>query len=77
MNIVIPKENSAVELRVPMLPSVVEKLVKKGAKVFVETGLGATLGIPDADYKQAGAVIEKNRKKLFAAGDVVLRIRKP
>ena len=42
MNIVIPKENSALELRVPMLPVVVEKLTKKGAKVIIESGLGAT-----------------------------------
>ena len=77
MNIVIPKENSALELRVPMLPSVVEKLVKKGAKVLVESGLGETLDIKDEEYKKAGASIEKNRKKLFSAGDIVLRIRKP
>ncbi len=77
MNIVIPKENPTVESRVPLLPVSVEKLVKKGAKVYVEAGLGATLGISDADYKKAGAVIEKNRKKLFATGDVVLRLRKP
>jgi NAD(P) transhydrogenase subunit alpha len=77
MNIVIPKENSALELRVPMLPSVVEKLTKKGAKVIIESGLGATLEISDEEYKKAGASIEKNRKKLFAAGDIVLRLRKP
>ena len=77
MNIVIPKENPTVESRVPLLPVSVEKLVKKGAKVYVEAGLGATLGISDADYKKAGAIVEKNRKKLFAAGDVVLRLRKP
>jgi H+-translocating NAD(P) transhydrogenase subunit alpha len=77
MNIVVPKENSAVELRVPLLPSAVEKLSKKGAKVLIESGLGATLGITDQEYKKAGASIERNRKKLFAAGDVVLRLRKP
>lgn len=77
MNIVIPKENSAIELRVPVLPVTVEKLSKKGAKVIVEAGIGDSLGIKDEDYKKAGASIEKNRKKLFAAGDVVLRIRKP
>jgi NAD(P) transhydrogenase subunit alpha len=77
MNIVIPKENSALELRVPMLPVVVEKLTKKGAKVFVESGLGVTLDISDEEYKKAGASIEKNRKKLYAAGDIVLRLRKP
>ncbi len=77
MNIAIPKENSTVETRIPFLPSAVEKLTKKGAKVFVESGLGATLGIPDLEYKKAGAIIEKNRKKIFAVGDVVLRLRKP
>lgn len=77
MNIAIPKENSTLETRVPLLPSAVEKLSKKGAKVFVESGLGATLGITDQEYKKAGAVIEKNHKKIFAVGDVVLRLRKP
>lgn len=77
MNIAIPKEDSKVELRVPMLPIVVEKLVKKGAQITIETGLGTTLGISDDEYTKAGAVVEKNRKKLLASGDVVLRLRKP
>ncbi|MFA6468265.1 MAG: Re/Si-specific NAD(P)(+) transhydrogenase subunit alpha [Bacteroidota bacterium] len=77
MNIAIPKENSTVEQRVPVLPVTVEKLVKKGATITVEAGLGATLGITDTEYKKAGAVIEKNRKKLVASGDIVLRLRKP
>lgn len=77
MNIAIPKENSAVELRVPFLPSAVEKLCRKGAQIFVESGLGVTLGITDEEYKKAGASIEKNHEKLFGAGDVVLRLRKP
>jgi NAD(P) transhydrogenase subunit alpha len=76
MNIIIPKENSS-ELRVPMLPQNVDKLVKKGAKITIESGLGAKLGITDADYKKAGASIEKNRKKLFASGDIILSLRKP
>ena len=77
MLISIPKEDFKVELRVPMLPQNVEKLVKKGAKVMVEAGLGATLGIHDPEYKKAGASIEKNRKKLLSNADVVLRFRKP
>lgn len=77
MHIVIPKENVKTEVRVPMLPSGVEKLVKKGAAVTVEAGLGAALGIADAEYTKAGASVEKNRKKLLAAGDIVLRLRKP
>ena len=76
MNIIIPKETSN-ELRVSMLPQNIEKLVKKGAKVAVESGLGTTLGISDSDYKKAGALIVKNRKKLLKSGDVILRLRKP
>ncbi|MFZ4622212.1 MAG: Re/Si-specific NAD(P)(+) transhydrogenase subunit alpha [Bacteroidota bacterium] len=77
MNISIPKENSTVESRVPVLPSTVEKLVKKGAVISVEAGIGATLGITDEEYVKAGASVEKVRKKLLASGDIVLRLRKP
>jgi NAD(P) transhydrogenase subunit alpha len=76
MNIVIPKEPKA-ELRVSMLPQNVEKLIKKGATVTVEAGIGAALGISDAEYKKAGAAVEKNRKALFAKGNIVLRLCKP
>lgn len=77
MNIAIPKEDSKAEIRVPMLPVVVEKLVKKGAQITIEAGLGASLGITDAEYTKVGALVEKNRKKLLASGDIVLRLRKP
>jgi NAD(P) transhydrogenase subunit alpha len=76
MNISIPKEEKS-EVRVPMLPVGVEKLVKKGAHITIEAGLGAALGIPDAEYAKAGAKVEKNRKKLISSGDIVLRLRKP
>jgi NAD(P) transhydrogenase subunit alpha len=77
MIISIPTENSTVEERVPMLPQTVEKLVKKGATISVESGIGATLGITDDEYKKAGAAIVKDRKKLLEKGDIVLRLRKP
>jgi NAD(P) transhydrogenase subunit alpha len=76
MNIIIPKEPSS-ELRVAMLPQNVDKLVKKGAMIIIQSGLGAALGISDEDYKKAGASIEKNRKSLLASGDIILRLRKP
>jgi NAD(P) transhydrogenase subunit alpha len=77
MTIAIPKEQSAVEQRVPVLPVTVEKLVKKGGVITVEAGIGATLGITDEEYVKAGATIEKNRKKLIGSGDIILRLRKP
>lgn len=77
MHITIPKENSKTESRVSMLPVNVEKLIKKGAKVTIESGLGKTVGIADADYAKAGAKVEKSRKKILSGGDIVLRLRKP
>lgn len=76
MNISIPKEPLS-EQRVSMLPQNIEKLVKKGAKVTVESGLGVALGISDDEYRKAGASVATNRKKLLASGDVVLRLHKP
>ncbi|MBW7887836.1 MAG: Re/Si-specific NAD(P)(+) transhydrogenase subunit alpha [Bacteroidetes bacterium] len=76
MNISIPKEEKD-ELRVSMIPQNVEKLVKKGAKVTVEAGLGSSIGISDDEYKKAGASVEKNKKLLLSKADIVLKLRKP
>ena len=77
MHIVIPKERNTSESRVSMLPANIEKLVKNGAKVTIEAGLGAALGISDDQYKKTGTGVEKNRKKLLASGDIVLALRVP
>jgi alanine dehydrogenase len=42
MKIIIPKETTS-EPRVSMLPQNVEKLIKKGAKITIESGLGISL----------------------------------
>src|SRR3989338_1900503 len=73
----ILKENCPGERRVPVVPSSVEKLVKQGAEVIVEAGIGESIGVPDTAYGQAGAKIEKNRRLLQEKGDIVLKLRKP
>jgi len=77
MHISHSKERNTSESRVSMLPANIEKLVKNGAKVTIEAGLGAALGISDDQYKKTGAGIEKNKKKLLASGDIVLALRVP
>ncbi|RJP57281.1 MAG: Re/Si-specific NAD(P)(+) transhydrogenase subunit alpha [Candidatus Auribacter fodinae] len=77
MLISVPREQFKDETRVPLLPSAVERLVQKGASVGVETGLGLSINIDDDAYKKAGAVIEKERSKLIASADCIVRIRKP
>jgi NAD(P) transhydrogenase subunit alpha len=77
MNLVVPKEVHPGETRVALIPEHIARLVKMGAHITVETGIGQTLNISDEDYAAAGASLEADRSNLFQAADVVLRIRKP
>jgi NAD(P) transhydrogenase subunit alpha len=77
MNVVVPKEVHPGETRVALIPEHIAKLVKVGAHITVETGIGQTVNIPDEDYAKAGASLEADRSNLFQAADMVLRIRKP
>lgn len=73
----VPKETFPGENRVPMVPDAVKKLVRMGAEVTIETGMGLGSGFPDQDYVEVGASVETDRKKLLGEAEVVLRIRKP
>jgi len=71
----IPKETTPNETRVPLIPASVERLVKKGVEVTIESGLGSTIGMADGDYTKVGAKISPRAEVLKA--DMVLRLRKP
>jgi len=77
MNIAVPQEAQTGETRVSMIPEYVAKLVKAGADVSIESGLGQTLRIIDDEYTQAGASVTPDRKALIQNADMILRIRKP
>ncbi|UCD82620.1 MAG: Re/Si-specific NAD(P)(+) transhydrogenase subunit alpha [Desulfobacterales bacterium] len=77
MNIAVPREVHEGETRVCMIPEHVAKLVKAGADVAIESGLGQTLRIVDEEYTNAGAAVTADRHTLIHNADVVLRIRKP
>src|SRR6516162_248210 len=77
MKISVPKETLPGETRAPLTPDCVAKLVKLGAQVEVEAGLGAAAGFSDDVYAKAGATISTDRKTLVGSGDIVLRLRKP
>ena len=77
MKISIPCEVHAGETRAPMTPDGAAKLVKLGAQVEVEAGLGLAAGFSDDAYTKAGATISNDRKALISSGDMVLRLRKP
>jgi NAD(P) transhydrogenase subunit alpha len=77
MKIAVPKETYPGETRTPLTPASAARLVKLGAQVEVEAGLGIASGFADADYAAAGAAVTPDRKALLGSGDMVLRVRKP
>ena len=77
MRIAIPKETHPGENRVPIVPDHAKKLVKLGATVVIESGMGVASGFTDQEYIDAGVTISNDRKQLFGTADILLRLRKP
>lgn len=77
MNLAVPREVHSGETRVPLIPEHVARLVKAGAAVSIESGLGQTLRISDEKYAEAGARVVAEQNSLIQNADMVLRIRKP
>lgn len=77
MNIGIPKEIHPGEKRIAAIPQSVDRLIKRGAQVTVEAGLGNSVGIKDADFQKVGATIQSDHKAILSSADMILRVRKP
>ena len=77
MRIFVPTETDPSERRVPVVPSTAGKLVRLGAQVEVEAGLGASIYFGDSDYLAAGANVVADRRAGLAAADLILRLHPP
>jgi NAD(P) transhydrogenase subunit alpha len=77
MRIGVPKERADGEKRVATVPDVVEKLVKLGFGVAVESGAGAAANFADDTYRAAGAEVLGSAAELWAASDIVFKVRAP
>jgi NAD(P) transhydrogenase subunit alpha len=77
MKISVPKETHPGETRASLTPESAARLVKLGAQVAVESGLGRGSGHADAAYAAAGAALVPDRQALLSSADMVLRVRKP
>ena len=73
----IPRETFALEKRVATVPEVVEKLVRLGFRVAVEAGAGAAANFSDEAYRAAGAEVLPDAAALWAAADIVFKVRAP
>ncbi|MEM9758535.1 MAG: Re/Si-specific NAD(P)(+) transhydrogenase subunit alpha [Pseudomonadota bacterium] len=77
MQLGVPKESHPGENRVPMTPETAKKLVRLGATIHIETGMGAGSGYGDDAYTEVGAEIVTDRAALISSSDMLLRLRKP
>lgn len=77
MNICALRELSDDETRAPLTPDSAARLIKLGAQVEAEAGIGVAAGYPDDAYAKAGVTFSKSRQELLASADMVLRLRKP
>ncbi|BAO30705.1 Re/Si-specific NAD(P)(+) transhydrogenase subunit alpha [Sulfuritalea hydrogenivorans] len=77
LTIGIPRETLAGEKRVATVPEVVEKLIKLGFSVAVESGAGDAANFSDETYRAAGARIIDSAAQLFAASDIVFKVCVP
>ena len=73
----VPKETAAGEKRVATVPEVAEKLIKLGFGVSVQSGAGEAANFSDDVYRAAGAEIVRDAAELWAASDIVFKVRGP
>ena len=77
MKIGVPKEIKNHEYRVGLTPPSVAELVAAGHDVMVETQAGAGIDFDDADYQAAGAMILPDAKAVFAAAEMIVKVKEP
>lgn len=77
LQIGVPREVFPGEKRVATVPEVVAKLIKLGFRVAVETGAGDAATFTDEAYRAAGAEVLPDAAELWAASDIVFKVRPP
>jgi H+-translocating NAD(P) transhydrogenase subunit alpha len=77
MKVGIPKEIYPYERRVAAVPETVHKILKLGYEVVIEAGAGDAAAFADGTYAEAGASIVPSAAALYAAADIVLKVRQP
>lgn len=77
MKIGCPKEIKPQEFRVGITPNAAREAVNHGHTVMIETNAGTGAGFTDADYVAAGAKIVPTAEEVFAASDMIVKVKEP
>jgi NAD(P) transhydrogenase subunit alpha len=73
MKVSVPREIKAGEKRVALVPDVINKLIKLGYEVAIESGAGSHSQAPDDLYRSAGASVISG--DVLSGADVVLSVQ--
>jgi alanine dehydrogenase len=73
----VPREIKCQEQRVGMTPAGVRTLVEDGHRVLVQTGAGAGSGLGDPLYTQAGATLVETPGEIYAAAQLIVKVKEP
>lgn len=73
MKVGVPRETTAGERRVALVPETVKRLVGGGFEVAIERGAGDAASFPDRDYEQAGATLVDDPYP----ADAVVKVQSP
>jgi alanine dehydrogenase len=77
MRIGIPSETKTLEGRVALVPAACGDLVRRGHEVFVQAGAGEKSGFSNEAYERAGVILMPTAKKLYAAGELIVKVKEP
>ena len=77
MRVGIPTEIKNNENRVAITPAGVHELVRRGHEVFIQVGAGLGSGFEDGDYVAQGARMLATAAEVWAAGDLLLKVKEP
>ena len=73
----VPTETKLSEYRVGLTPESVHELVAHGHRVLVQSGAGAGIHAADSAYRAQGAKIVKSGKEIFAAAELIVKVKEP
>ena len=77
MRIGVPKEIKVLENRVGLTPASTREATHHGHEVVVEHNAGQGIGMDDEDYRRAGAKIVATAEEVFAAAEMIVKVKEP
>ena len=77
MKVGVPKEIKTHEYRVGLTPGAVRELTVHGHEVTVQQDAAVAIGFSDDDYRAAGASIVATAAEVFAAADMIVKVKEP